>query len=76
MILRQDICAAQFMAGFICTRLEEQEIHVLDTSPQWLSVAVVSFKAYIHSQPAGVVVSSYTWKNYNSHNGFMIQMIL
>ena len=46
------------MAGFICIRLEEQEIHVPDTSPQCLSVAVVSFKAYIHSEPARVIISS------------------
>lgn len=39
------------MAGFICTSLEEQEINVPNTSPQCLSVAVVSFKA-------GVVISS------------------
>lgn len=46
------------MAGFICTGLKEQEIHVPDTSPQCLGVAVVSFKAYIRLQPASVIISS------------------
>lgn len=46
------------MAGFSCTRLEEQEIHIPDTSSQCLSVAVLSFKAYIHSQPPRVMISS------------------